>query len=80
VMYCMACHPPLGSLDLQTYSGILAGGASGLVVIPGNPSASLLIKRLTGEIQPQMPFGSPPLSAENIQLISDWIAAGAPNN
>jgi Ethylbenzene dehydrogenase/Planctomycete cytochrome C len=80
MMHCAGCHPPFASLNLQSYSGVLAGGSSGPAVIPGNPAGSLLIRRVLGQIPPQMPLGSAPLSPQNIQLISDWIAAGAPNN
>lgn len=77
---CSVCHPPLGGLDLQSYGAVLAGGMSGPVVIPGNSAGSILIRRLTGQLQPQMPLGGPYLSAAEIQTIADWIDQGAPNN
>lgn len=52
-----------------------------LRVDPGNPDNSLLLIKLEGPTDPflggQMPLGKDPLSAEQIQLVRDWIAAGA---
>jgi Big-like domain-containing protein len=53
-----------------------------LRVKPGDPDNSFLTIKLTGPSLPQgspMPLGKPPLSAAQIQLIRDWITAGAPN-
>ena len=47
-------------------------------VVPGNPAASELIRRVKGQSQPRMPFDGPPwLSAEEIDLLERWVAAGA---
>jgi hypothetical protein len=59
-----------------------AARSAGLLrVDPGRPDNSLLISKLEGppvEYGSRMPFDKPPLSAEQIQLIRDWIARGAP--
>jgi hypothetical protein len=42
---CNKCHNPkqkMGGLDLSTFAGMMAGGASGPVIAPGKPSHSLL--------------------------------------
>ncbi len=52
-----------------------------LRVDPGNPDNSFLVVKLEGPPPPmgsRMPFGQPPLSASEIQVIRDWITAGAP--
>jgi hypothetical protein len=52
-----------------------------LRVDPDDPDNSFLLIKLEGpspEEGSQMPLGLPPLSASEIQLIRDWIAAGAP--
>ena len=53
-------------------------------VIPGNPDGSYLVHKLEGRASiagNRMPAGgAPPLSADLIQLVRDWIQAGAPNN
>ena len=50
-------------------------------VIPGNPSASELYKRLLGDTArgPQMPLEQPALPAAEIDTIRRWILAGAPD-
>jgi hypothetical protein len=50
-------------------------------VVPGNPSASMLMVQLGGEPGPElegfMPWGQPRLCPEKIDAIRRWIAAGA---
>lgn len=85
---CVKCHtdrglmrggPPEG-LRLGTLGSVLAGGER-VVVIPGNPGASELVRRIRGTSRPRMPLDGPPfLTAEEIRLITDWIAWGAPND
>lgn len=67
-------------LSLASYTSLMQGGNSGAVVIPGNPDGSIIVRRLEGNIQPQMPFGRSPLPTPQIQLIRDWITQGAHNN
>jgi hypothetical protein len=78
---CITCHGGSGGLDLQSWAGLNAGGASGATVVAGDPDNSLLIKRLEGTIGPQMPLGGlPPLSAPEIETIKQWIQEGAQDN
>ena len=52
-----------------------------LRVIPFNPDNSFLVVKLenpTLAMGSRMPLGKLPLSADQIQLIRNWIAAGAP--
>lgn len=77
---CQGCHQPnlkSSDLDLTTFAALSAGGKRGGPVKPGAPADSLLVKYLTGEMKPQMPLGQPPLAPEQIELVRDWIAAGA---
>lgn len=49
-------------------------------VEPGDPDNSFLIIKLEGGarlVGSQMPLDRPPLGAAQIQLVRDWIAAGA---
>ena len=51
-------------------------------VVPGNPDASELYKRLLGTTEnggAQMPLGQPPLPPQSIDTIRRWILAGAPD-
>lgn len=80
---CALCHsdareggPPEG-LRLDSLGNILAGGER-LALIPGNPEASEIVRRIEGKARPRMPHDGPPwLSEEQIALIRRWIAEGA---
>ena len=61
----------MGGLILSTYSDMLNGGASGLVVIPGDGANSLLVTK-------QMAGGHPgQLTPEEIVRVQAWIDASA---
>jgi WD40 repeat protein len=69
---CQGCHQPnlkSSNLDLSSYEGLVAGGKHG-------PGLGFLVKYLAGEMKPQMPLGQPPLAAEQIELVRNWVAAG----
>src|SRR5262245_55870233 len=71
--HCQGCHQPSiksSNLDLTTYEGLMAGGKRGSGV-------SLVLKYVTGEVQPRMPMGQPPLTAEQIASLRNWISEGA---
>ncbi|MCB1757305.1 MAG: hypothetical protein KDJ38_17405 [Gammaproteobacteria bacterium] len=54
---------------------------SGLLLVePSNADASYLMHKLVGNAGGgvQMPLGKPPLSADQLQLVRDWINDGAP--
>jgi mono/diheme cytochrome c family protein len=72
---CGTCHgaSAILGLNLTTYQSALAGSSNGPVIVPGDPANSRLIQKQSGS-QPH--FGQ--LSPEELKLVSDWIAAGAP--
>ena len=77
---CLNCHGPDGAFRetlLMEYGEIIDGGS----VIPGNPNASELYKRLLGPTEngARMPFGLPQLPAQSIETIRRWILEGAPD-
>ena len=77
---CLICHGPDGAYRetlLMEHDALIGGGT----VVPGNPNASELYKRLLGptESGAQMPFGQPPLPPQSIDTIRRWIVAGAPD-
>jgi len=77
---CYPCHGPdvqQHGLRLDSLQAILTGSANGKVVIPGDSQNSHIVRRLLGLEQPQMPYGGPPLSAEQIDLVRKWIDEGA---
>lgn len=74
---CVFCHGDSGGLSLASYSGIIEGGKSGRVLIPGDPSNSRLIRYVESGY---MPLRRPPLSPAQIRTLANWIAAGVPDN
>ena len=78
---CVMCHAgsaPSAGLSLDSAEALLAGATRGPVVVPGDPDASELVRRLRGESLPRMPLTGPPyLSDEEIDLFVRWIAAGS---
>ena len=78
---CLICHGPDGAYRetlLMEHDRLIDGGT----VIPGNPDASELYKRLLGTTEnggAQMPLGQPPLPPQSIDTIRRWILAGAPD-
>lgn len=79
---CMPCHNSSNhkaGLDLTTYDSAMKGTKEGPIVKAGDSKNSDLLKYLSGEKKPQMPQGRPPLSADQIKTITDWIDAGAKN-
>lgn len=74
--HCGSCHDGSersGGLDLG--AGLVRGGESGPVLVPGQPDESLLLQLVSSNAMP--PAGEPRLSAEQIDLLRRWIAAGA---
>ncbi len=78
---CLRCHGALGSfkesLFIEEYNSLIQSGS----VIPGQPDASELYKRLLGPTEngAQMPPDRPPLTGEAIEIIRVWIQNGAPD-
>ncbi len=75
---CTACHgadKPKAGLDLRTLSSIVRGGESGPAIDRSDPSASILLQRITeGEMPPK---GERKLSADEIAAVRAWIRDGA---
>jgi hypothetical protein len=77
---CGNCH--LGEftsadLHMDTYESLMAGSQNGPVIVAGNAKESLLIKKVsTGE----MPKRGPKLTPEQVQILIDWVNAGAQEN
>ena len=78
---CGACHGSLGGWDASSYDSVIHSGGHGPAVLPGDAQGSLLAQKLLGTqtIGGSMPPGGP-LTQADIQLILDWIAAGALDN
>ena len=64
--------PPPEGLKLTTWREIVGAGERA-VVIPGNPAASEVIRRIKGQSIPRMPFDGPPyLSDDEMRVLADW--------
>ena len=78
--HCLECHSQdkrKGGLSLATYADALDGGRNGPAIRPGNAARSILIHRVTGAVEPQMPKDEDPLTTREIALIRLWIDQGA---
>lgn len=82
--YCQVCHNE-GSAQAgwisTSYETVISSGDNGPAVIPGDVENSLLAQKIqdTQTVGNQMPPGQA-LPQEVIDLILDWIEAGAPDN
>lgn len=80
---CVSCHGETkseGELRLDSYAAILEGGATGPVLVAGEPGESLLLQRLflpMGEKKHMPPAGRPQVSESEVVLLEWWIAEGA---
>jgi len=76
---CYACHTDerMGGLQLDTREHALKGGKDGVVIVPGDPEKSLLVKALRyTEPRLKMPPGGR-LKDEQIAAVEAWIKAGS---
>jgi mono/diheme cytochrome c family protein len=81
---CGKCHFDVnhkGGLSLQTKASTLKGGRDGVVIVPGDPASSMLLKLIRHEgpaDDPKpMPPKSPKMSDADIATIEQWVKAGA---
>jgi len=81
---CVKCHTEKGIMGgppegyrLASYADTVSTGDR-VRVVPGNPEASELLRRIRGQALPRMPFDGPPfLTDDETALIEQWIADGA---
>ena len=76
---CLGCHgtggPAAAILLIRDHNVLIEKGA----VVPEDPDASALYKRLLAEGGALMPLGGPPLPDAEIETVKNWILAGAPD-
>ena len=80
---CNSCHnadKQKGGLNLETYTTAMAGGGSGKVIEAGDSSASTLFGVVMQTAEPKMPPKSPKIPDAEIELLKQWIEAGALEN
>jgi cytochrome c553 len=81
---CTVCHGTRrqeGELDLRSRDSILHGGKSGPGIVPGDPAASLLLKRIHAEEMPPrrelVKYSIKPMEVAELELLTRWIEQGA---
>ena len=81
---CFACHGDKpqemkGKLDLRSRAGMLKGGESEEpALVPGKPQESLLFRAVNWDELEMPPKENDRLTKEQIDLLRQWITAGAP--
>ena len=71
---CIQCHGNSAGLNLSSYENIMMGSNNGDVVIPYDHDSSELWLRVNSG---QMPPGNNDLTGDQVDLIAQWIDAGA---
>lgn len=77
---CIKCHGGRKTeegLVLKTYQDLLDGSDNGPVIEPGNVEKSYLIELI---VNGKMPKKEPHLLNKEIQIITEWVKAGAKDN
>ena len=79
--YCAGCHNDEdfdGDFSVEYFADVAEGGSKGVMLRPGDPDGSYLIKLMTGGTEePMPPADEPQPSAEEIELLKRWIKEGA---
>ena len=80
---CYSCHSvetmAQGELRLDSKEALLRGGSRGAALVPGDPSASLLVTAVSyGWLELQMP-PTGRLSEQEIEHLETWVRMGAPD-
>jgi mono/diheme cytochrome c family protein len=81
--FCVKCHNEdkrRGGLSLASFNQSMEGGSSGQVILPGDPDGSRLVRLVEWAEEPIMPPKGDGLSDEQIEVIRNWIAEGAPRD
>jgi uncharacterized membrane protein len=78
---CVICHGSFGGWDGSSYEAVMTSGNNAPVIILGDAENSLLAQKMLGtqiigNIMPPADL----LPEDEIQIIVDWIEAGAQDN
>jgi mono/diheme cytochrome c family protein len=80
---CASCHSPDGpgamSEHALTYILDRQKLVDGKMIEPGKSDTSPVWQRISGKKLPQMPYGGAALSSAEIETVTAWINAGAPD-
>ncbi len=77
---CLACHGAIlqAGLDMRQRETLLRGGEGGPVLIPGNAEESRLFMAAAHVGELKMPPNEQPISEGDLEVLRNWINAGAP--
>ncbi len=79
--YCAGCHNDEdfdGEFSVEYFSDLEEGGSRGVMLRPGNPDESYLIKLMTGGTDEPMPPADDPQPTEaDLAIFRQWIEEGA---
>jgi WD40 repeat protein len=80
---CVGCHSAtatMGSLNLETWEGLLKGGNNGPILVPGKSKESTLYLSVVGKAPDigRMPFSNEVMPEAETEAIREWIDEGAP--
>ena len=78
--HCAGCHgadKQKGGLNVATFAAAMHGGASGAVVVPGDPDKSRLYALAAHKDEPKMPPKSDMIPAAQLSTLRLWIEQGA---
>jgi mono/diheme cytochrome c family protein len=77
---CVSCHggeKTSKGLDLKTYASLMTGSQNGAVIVAGDAANSKLVQKIQSG---SMPKRGTKWTAAQLQLLVDWVNAGAQNN
>ena len=77
---CINCHggqQTSKGLDLKSYSSFMAGSQNGSILTAGDAANSLIVQLVTAG---KMPKRGSKLTPAQVQMLVDWVNAGAKNN
>jgi hypothetical protein len=77
--HCQKCHgeeEPEEGLRLTSHAEVMAGSMNGSVIEPGDVENSYLIEQI---VSGKMPKEGPKLTPAEIEIITAWVEAGAPD-
>lgn len=77
---CASCHNPnkkSADLDVTNFTNLMQGGAGGEAIVPGDFQESYLYTVVSHEEEPFMPPSGSKIPENEIELIKNWINAGA---
>jgi hypothetical protein len=81
--HCFSCHnqdTKKSDLSVAAFPALMAGGASGAVIEPGDPDSSRLWALVAHIDEPKMPPMQDKLPEAKLEIIKKWILGGALEN